>query len=265
MHDHTPFFHGGSFDSALTLPFVFVFFGYLYGVMRSNRHYQKWPMHRIFFFLCGILSARFSVVGPLAQQAHVDFTAHMLAHLLLGMLSPLLVALSRPVTLLLRTLHVDSARFLSRILQHRVVRIFHDPLIAFILNVGGLWLLYTTPFYSIMQQNIILHLFVHIHLFLAGYLLTISMVYFDPTPHRTHFVYRGMVMLFALAGHEILAKYIYAYPPDGISSDQAKSGGLLMYYGGDAIELVVLILFFSQWFRSLKRRKPISANSYIRP
>lgn len=256
MHDHTPAFLSDSFAPfVLALPFWFALLGYLYGVFRSNRHYPEWPLSRILFFLLGILSALSGVIGPLAHQAHFDFTAHMVAHLLLGMLAPLLVAFARPVTLLFRTLPVDSARCLSRMLKHKGIYFFSDPLIASVLNVGGLWILYTTPVYPLMQQNFILHLFVHMHLFLAGYLSTISIIYFDPTPHRTRILYRGWVLLTALAGHEILSKYVYAHPPAGVLPEQAQISGLLMYYGGDAIELVVIILFFYQWFQSQKLQK----------
>lgn len=262
MHDDTHALYGASISSfLLACPFVLALIGYIYGVIQSNRQYREWPISRMFFFLSGILTALIAVVGPLAHQAHFNFTAHMFAHLLLGMLSPILLVLARPMTLIFRTLSVPSARCLSRILMNRVVRTMSDPLLASVFNIGGLWLLYTTPLYSIMQESIILHLFVHIHLFIAGYMSTISMIYFDPTPHRTRFLYRGIIMVLALAGHEILSKYIYSHPPDGVPSEQAQAGGLLMFYGGDAIELVLIILFFYQWFRSTK---PISATQ-IRP
>lgn len=269
MHNHTHV-HENFFDSImlcqwiLALPFMFALLGYMYGVIQSNRYFRKWPISRVFLFLLGILCALFGVIGPLAQQAHIDFAAHMLAHLLLGMLSPLFVAAAQPLTLLLRTLHVDYARLLSHILKHKAIRLFSHPIVASVLNIGSMWLLYTTSFYSLMHQNFLFYLLVHIHFFLAGYFSTVSMVYFDPTPHQTRFLYRGVVMLIALAGHEILSKYIYAHPPDGVSVEQAQLGGLLMYYGGDAIELVMIILFFKQWFRSIQSKKTISINTYFR-
>lgn len=82
---------------------------------------------------------------------------HMLVHLLLGMLAPLLMALAAPMTLLLRTLSVSSARVLSRVLSSRPLRLLTHPVIASFLNLGGLWLLYTTDLYSLMHENILLH------------------------------------------------------------------------------------------------------------
>ena len=92
------------------------------------------------------------------------------------------MALAAPMTLLLRTLPVNKARVLSRLLKNPYVRFIRHPIIASILNVGGLWLLYTTSLFNLMHEHILLYVFIHLHIFLAGYLFTIAFIYFDPTP-----------------------------------------------------------------------------------
>ncbi len=101
-----------------------------------------------------------------------------------------------------------------------------------------------------MHQNILLHLFIHLHVFIAGYLFTISIIYIDPAPHRYSYRYRAIVLIIALAGHGILSKYIYAYPPTGVVTTQAEIGGMLMYYGGDLIDIILIFIFCLQWFRA---------------
>jgi putative membrane protein len=171
--------------------------------------------------------------------------------------------LAAPMTLALRTLDVNSARHLSRMLKSCPVRILSDPIVASLLNVGGLWVLYTTDLYVTMQQNIILQVLVHIHVFFASYLFTVSMIYIDPTPHRTSFVYRAIVLVIALAGHGILSKYIYAHPPGSVPAAQAETGGMVMYYGGDAIDLVLISVLFFQWFRATRPRASWSVNQSV--
>nr|WP_255726828.1 cytochrome c oxidase assembly protein [Sporosarcina sp. ACRSM] len=229
---------------------------YIGAVMTTNQrnHLRKWPGMRTISFVAGVLLAATALIGPLARQSHSEFTAHMMGHLLLGMLAPLLVALSAPVTLLLRTLHVRTARKLSRLLQRRPIRFFTHPIVASFLNIGGLWLLYTTSLYTAMHTNLLLHIFVHIHVFIAGYLFTISLLYIDPVSHRFSFQYRTIVFIFALAGHGILSKFIYAYPPEGVAVDQARSGALLMYYGGDAVDLLLIFILFRHWYKSTRPR-----------
>ncbi|GEN84192.1 membrane protein [Sporosarcina luteola] len=216
---------------------------------------RKWPLHRSFSFVAGVLLAVMAVVGPFARLSHDDFTTHMAGHLLLGMLAPLLIALAAPMTLLLRTLNVRLARKLSRLLQSSFVGFFTHPIVASILNIGGLWLLYTTGLYSAMHTNIWLHIVIHIHVFLAGYLFTISLIYIDPVFHRFSFTYRTVVFIVALAGHGILSKFIYAYPPAGVPVEQARTGAMLMYYGGDAVDLLLIFILFKHWYQSVRPRK----------
>lgn len=251
----------------LAIPLIVVLVLYLLALIVSNRKHKKWSISRTILWIIGVCCALSAVSGPLAHRAHMEFTSHMLGHLLIGMLAPLLMVLAAPITLLLRTLHVTKARRLSRILKSRFMRIISDPIVAVILNVGGLWILYTTSLYGAMHQYFLLYLFIHIHVFLAGYLFTISMIYIDPAPHRTGYIYRGTVLILALTGHGILSKYIYAYPPAGIPREQAQSGGMLMYYGGDLIDLILIIIFCYQWYKAARpradARKSIDSKNFL--
>ena len=246
-------------------PFTDLFFGipallaigfYIKAVLATNQRIRlrKWPWKRTISFVAGVLFAAAAVVGPLSRQSHVDFTAHMTGHLLLGMLAPLLIALAAPMTLLLRTLNVRSARKLNQLLQCHPIRVFTHPIAASILNIGGLWLLYTTNLYTAMHANLLLHVVVHAHVFIAGYLFTISLLYIDPVSHRLSFPYRTAVFVLALAGHGVLSKFIYAYPPEGVPVEQARSGALLMYYGGDAVDLLLIFILFRHWYKSVRPR-----------
>ncbi|WP_062107587.1 cytochrome c oxidase assembly protein [Bacillus niameyensis] len=238
----------------LALPFVLAFVMYILAVIFSSRRYKPWPMYRTVCWTLGILLAIIAVAGPLANRAHVSFTAHMFGHLLLGMLAPLLLALAAPITLVLRMLSIPLARKLSKVLKSWPSRVFTNPIVTSFLNIGGLWLLYTTNLYSLMHESTLLHLIVHLHVFLAGYLFTVSMIYIDPTPHRVSFLYRALVFVIALAGHGILSKYIYAQPPKGVPLEEAEFGGMLMYYGGDIIDIILIFILCFHWFRATRPR-----------
>ncbi|WP_262175556.1 cytochrome c oxidase assembly protein [Saccharococcus sp. Marseille-Q5394] len=233
---------------------------YIEAVVLTNRRgrLRKWPWLRTLSFVAGVLFAAAALVGPLARQSHADFTAHMAGHLLLGMLGPFLIALAAPMTLILRSLNVHLARKFSRLLQSSFVGFFTHPVVASVLNIGGLWLLYTTDLYAARHSNFSLHIIVHVHVFLAGYLFTISLVYIDPVFHRFNYTYRTVVFILALAGHGILSKFIYAYPPAGVPVEQARIGAMLMYYGGDAVDLLLIFILFKHWYQSVRPRKLVS-------
>ncbi|MED1472237.1 cytochrome c oxidase assembly protein [Bacillus salipaludis] len=239
----------------LGLFFYIVFIGY-------KQRYLSYPLYRSICLVLGICCIIAASIGPLASLAHMDFTAHMLVHLLLGMLAPLLVVLASPLTLLLRTLKVEAARSLTKILRLKLFSILSNPIIASILNIGGLWILYTSTLYSAMRHNILLHMLVHIHVFLAGYLFTAAIIYMDPTPHRKSYFYRAMVLVITIAGHDILAKYLYAHPPANVPVRQAETGSMLMYYGGDIIDLLLITIFCFQWFKAARPRININTDFY---
>jgi putative membrane protein len=253
VHNHSAG-AGSGFVSALiigALAVVAVF--YVVPAIR-NRARRPWPAYRSMLWIGGLLALLAGTAGPVASASETSFSAHMVGHLLVGMLAPLLFVLAAPVTLALRSLDVVPARRLSALLRMPVVRFFVHPIVATVLNIGGLWLLYTTELFPAMHENALLMFAVHAHVFIAGYLFTASMISIDPAPHRPGYLYRAIVLVIALAGHDILAKYLYGHPPIGVEAAQAEAGGLVMYYGGDAIDLVLIIVLCAQWFAATRPR-----------
>lgn len=216
--------------------------------------FRNWPLLKVLFWILGVLSATFSVAGPVAERAMNNFEVHMVTHLLLGMLAPLLLVLSSPIKLLLRSVPVRLGRSISKVLKSGYVKFISHPVTASILNTGGLWVLYTTDLYQAMHHSISLHILVHIHVFAAGYLFSAAMIYYDPVPHRFSFAFRTVLFILALAGHGILSKFIFANPPEGVYIAEAERGAMLMYYGGDIIDAILIIILFSQWYRSIGPR-----------
>lgn len=255
MHgEHETTFDVFSTASILLYGFPFLLISlYLVGVLISNKKYKKWPIYRMVFWIGGVSSISFAFIGPIADLAHSNFQAHMLIHLLLGMLGPLLIAISSPIRLLLRTVPVKHARTITKLLKSPFAHGVTHPICAAVLNIGGLWLLYTSDLYSAMHNSLLVYILVHLHVFLAGYVFTISLIYIDPLPYRTSFRLRAIVLILSMAGHSILSKWIYANPPVGTQPIEAQKGGMLMYYGGDAIDLMLVILLCYQYYKGSRR------------
>jgi putative membrane protein len=258
IHDN-----GAGFEPILLILLALVIVIYIAAAVISNRRYKKWPLYRTLFWILGTICAASAIIGPIANRAHMDFTAHMVGHLLLGMIAPILLVFSAPITLSLRTLDVQSARRLSKVLKSWPLRIITNPITASVLNIGGLWLLYTTELYGLMHQNALLHALVHFHVFIAGYLFTASMIYMDPTPHRFSFMFRAVIFTISLAGHDILSKYIFAHPPSGVTKVQAENGGMLMYYAGDAIDVALICILCYQWYKATRLRDHLPSRKTV--
>ena len=241
---------GWSSWTAAGLPLAAIL-AYLAVVAISDR---PWPRHRTMLWLAGNLAAAAALGGPLAAASDGNFVAHYGTHLLLGMIAPLLLALGAPVTLVLRALPVGEARRVSRALRSPPLRILTEPTVAATLSVGGLWLLYTTGLYPVAQRVPAVHLLVHVHMLLAGYLFIVVMISIDPLPHRRGHLHRSVVLILALAGHDVLAKFLYAHPPAGVPGPDAETGAMIMYYGGDLVDLALMIIVCAQWSRARTRR-----------
>jgi putative membrane protein len=174
----------------------------------------------------------------------------MVGHLLMGMLGPMLLVLSAPITLALRTLDPIRARRLVKVLASAPIRFVSHPVAAAILSLGGLWVLYSTSLFTATHDHPAVHAIVHTHILVSSYLFTAAIIGIDPNRHRVGPVYRAVVLVLFMAGHRALAKQIFADPPLGVPVDQAHVGAMVMYYGGDILDLVIILTLAYQWYIS---------------
>ncbi|TDK24026.1 cytochrome c oxidase assembly protein [Arthrobacter crusticola] len=254
MHEHSGAGAGVLLLGAL--PFLAALVLYLAAAAGARRAGRPWPVYRSVLWSAGVAAAALGFLGPAALgflgPAPGSFPAHMGSHLLVGMAAPLLLVLAAPVTLALRTLAVGRARRLSGILRSVPLRVLAHPVPAGVLNTGGLWLLYTTPAAGALGSGAG-HAGVQLHFLLAGCLFTNAIIGVDPNPHRAGFRLRTAVLLAALAGHGVLAKYLYAYPPPGVPAGEAETGAYLMYYGGALAEAALITVFCAQEYARAHR------------
>ncbi|WP_235858222.1 cytochrome c oxidase assembly protein [Sutcliffiella cohnii] len=239
----------------LSTPFSILLILYCFGVFLSNRKYSNWPIYKSILCIVGCFIAIVSVSKPLTELSHYNFTFHMLIHLLLGMLAPLLIALSTPMTLLFRVLHVHQSRKLTRVLRTMPFQLIVHPIITTLLNIGGLWILYMTKLFEWMHSNPFIYIAIHFHVFLAGYVFVVSIIYVEPVFHRYSFIFRTSIFIVALAAHGILTKIIYSKPPIGVPLYEAERGAQLMYYGGDFIEAILIVILFAQWYKACRPKQ----------
>jgi cytochrome c oxidase assembly factor CtaG len=167
--------------------------------------------------LAGSFCTAAAVLPPIASHDEL-FPVHVGQHLLLGMAAPAFLALSAPVTLALRTLPRRPRRILLRLLHGFPVAVLAAPATAVVLDLGGLYALYLTGLYQAAEHDDLVHAAVHIHMFLAGCLLSWAVIGLDPVRRRPGTWVRLTALIIAAAGHDTLAKLIYAWP------DQALAG-----------------------------------------
>jgi putative membrane protein len=224
--------------------------GYGAALIRLRRRGDRWPASRAACLVAGSLCVAAAVLPPISSHDEF-FPVHVVQHLLLGMTGPAFLALSAPVTIALRTLPRAPRRTLLRILHSRPAVVLSAPATAVLLDIGGLYALYLTGLYSAAERNELVHAAVHLHMFLAGCLLSWAIIGVDPIRRRPAIKARLAALIIGAAGHDTLAKLMYAHNlPDGGGTITGRHAGAeLMYYGGTIIGLALAIIVMTQWYQ----------------
>jgi putative membrane protein len=244
------------------LPVAAVGILYLAGVVRLHRRGVRWPLARTLAAGAGVAMLAAALLVP-----RTGFVAHVAGHLLLAMAAPLLLALAAPVTLALRALPAPGRRRLLGVLRSRPVRLLTRAPVVLALELGGMYAFYLTDLFALAHAHPALMALVDLHMVLAGLLLSVVLVGRDPLPHRPGLVGSLLVLLVAAAGHDVLAKLMYArlLPAHAGSPDEIRLGAQVMYYGGTVVEVALAVVLMAAWYartgRELarERRRAVSA------
>src|SRR5258708_30308013 len=117
------------------------------------------------------------------------FSRHMVAHMLLSMLVPILLVLGGPVTLALRTLPSAGRgeppgprEWLLAALHSRLSRFLTHPIVATVVFVAGFYGLYLGGVFDAAVSNHAAHLLMNGHFLLTGDPLYSGGVGIDPPP-----------------------------------------------------------------------------------
>jgi putative membrane protein len=88
------------------------------------------------------------------------------------------------------------------------------------------------------------------HMFLAGCLLSWAVIGIDPIRRRPGTCVKLTALVIAAAGHDTLARLIYAWnlPAGGGPTASRHTGAELMYYGGTVIEVALAAVVMAQWY-----------------
>jgi putative membrane protein len=242
-----------------TLPVAALLLGY--GVPRlvlASRG-VRWPRRRDAGYALAVCAVVAATVSPVAARDEW-FPAHVLQHLLLGMVAPLGLALAAPVTLALRAATGRGRRWAARLLRSRLLRGLAWPPVAVVPVAGGVWLLYLTPLYAASLRHPALHAALHAHLLLTGALLSSALVRVDPVPGPARWATRIGCLFVVMATHAVLAKYLYAHadtfagPRTGTPADW-RAGAQLLWYGGDLVDVALAVAVLARWYAAGRARQ----------
>jgi putative membrane protein len=189
------------------------------------------------------------------------FSGHVVAHLLVGMLGPLLIVAADPLAAWLPRLAPTDRRRVLRWLQHPVLRAVSAPPVIWVLAVLTPWLLWLSPLYPVTERHAVLHAAVHVHFVLAGLLFATVVLGVGPLGRRVAPVAGLLMVAVALPVHALLGLVVLSMNGpllDGHDTAAAladqRRGAVIMWLAGDLIATAMLAAVFPRWVQSERRR-----------
>jgi len=180
---------------------------YLLGVRRLHARGDSWPLWRTLLWLSGLAVVLFVTSSGLAAYGRVLFSTHMVQHMSMSMVAPLLLVPASPVTLALRALRPrrDGSRgpreWLLWGLHTPVSRFLTHPVTAAGIFSGSLLLFYYSPMFGVALRTHYGHEAMYVHFLLAGYLFVWSLVGTDPGVRPTPYPLRLLILFATMAFH----------------------------------------------------------------
>ncbi|WP_240643961.1 cytochrome c oxidase assembly protein [Antribacter gilvus] len=243
---------------------------YLAWVVRLTRRGDRWPLVRTVSWCTGMIVLFWVTNGGAALYGHILFSAHMVQHMILAMVVPLLLVLAAPVTLLARAVppRKDGSRgpreWVLALVHSRWGRFFAHPIVAAANFAGSMIVFYYTPAFEYSLTTYAGHLAMLAHFTLAGYLFANALVGVDPGPSRPGYPMR-LVLLFATmafhaffgvaltSGNALLVPEWFGLlgRPWGQSAiEDQQRGGAVAWGVGEIPTLLLAIGVAIQWTRS---------------
>ena len=249
---------------------AFAIGAYLYGVRRLAKRGDNWPIGRTASWILGWLTMVWVTCGPINAYQEYLFSAHMIGHMILAMVVPVLLVPGAPVTLISRAANKrhDDSRGLREwalwAVHTKYAQFVANPIVAAILFASSLVTFYYTPLFAWSTHEHIGHEWMVIHFVITGYLFAQALVGIDPGPARLPFAVRLLLLIATMAFHAFFGLSLMSgsgllladwYGAMGRTwgenplTDQ-QTGGAIAWGIGEMPTALLTIMVSVQWFRS---------------
>jgi cytochrome c oxidase assembly factor CtaG len=218
---------------------------------------ERWPLLPTLSFMAGLLVCGLATNASIAVYDQVLFSAHMLGHLALVMAAPALLVAGQPLTLAVRSsAHPDRVR---RRLRGRVLSLLTAPPVALasytVVIVGS----HLTGVMDTIMRITWMGQLEHLVYLLAGLQFFVLVIGDEPIRWRLTTPPRWLMLAIAMAvdtftGIVLLQSTspVHMLSAPGLDVDalsDTRTGGAIMWVGGDAIMAIVMVTLVVGWLR----------------
>jgi len=243
---------------------------YLAGAIKLARRKDRWPVMRTVSWVLGVVVVMWCTNSGLAEYASVSVTFHMVQHMTLAMLAPILLVMGAPATLALRALSPSHGNergpreWLVWLLHSKITGFLTNPFLVLFLYITTLYGLYLTPAFGWLMGSHVGHIGMTVHFIASGYLFYWVLIGIDPRPKPLPYWARLLMLLVGMAVHAFLAvvlmmssqplapEWYGIVRPTWVTDPLADSltGGQVAWALAEVPGLIVLIAIAMQWARS---------------
>jgi cytochrome c oxidase assembly factor CtaG len=246
---------------------------YGWGVVRLRRRGDSWPVGRVVAFAAGVLTIAAVMCTALNDYGMVMFSVHMVQHMVISMVSPILILLGAPVTLTLRALPTAARgrkgprELLVVLLHSRYMKVISHPAFTIPLFIASLYGLYFSPLFDFLMGSRAGHIVMMTHFLAVGLIFFWPIMGVDPGPNRPGYIIR-MLELFAgmpfhaffgialmMASEPMVTTFLHPPASLGIDplDDQTAAGGIAWAFS-EIPSVIVLVALLFQWYMSEQRQ-----------
>jgi len=246
---------------------------YLIAVRTLRSRGDHWPTGRTVAWILGWAVVVIATSSGMGKYSGPDLGVHMVVHMGLNMLAPLLLVLGGVITLTLRATTSMRAKppgihdWITRILHWRVLHVLNHPLFVFVLFVGSYYALYLTGLFEQMVRYHWAHQLMNLHFLIVGYMYYGLAIGVDrpprPLPHvgKLGFVLAAMPFhaffgVILMTSTTLVAENFYLYlrlPWMDLPGAQYLAGGVA-WAGGEIPLMIVVVVLGIQWARQDERQ-----------
>jgi putative copper resistance protein D len=244
---------------------------YLAAVTRLRRRGDTWPWYRTAVWIAGWAVIVLATSTGMGKYGLVLFSAHMVQHMALNMLAPILLVTAAPVTLALRALPANRERgpreWILAVVHSRYSRFVAHPLIALAIYLSSLYVMYFTGMFEWAMDSHFGHMLMTFHFLAAGCLFFWIIIGPDPKPRRMTYPAKVLLYFVSIVFHAIFGLSLMmstgVIAEDWYSAldlawrgdllDIQRTGGGIAWAFGEIPSLVVIGVLVAQWSRSEER------------
>ncbi|MGI5224575.1 cytochrome c oxidase assembly protein [Actinoallomurus sp. CA-142502] len=235
---------------------------YLGAVVAARRGGTRWPLARTAAFTAGLAVAGAAIMGSPGVYGDAGLLwVHMIEHLMLIMLSPWLLCLGHPTTLLLRATRGAARDRVESIRGTWFARFLRSPLTGLAGYAAVLFGVHLSSFMDVMMGSPGLMALERALYLGGGYLYFSRLLTADsprdglPYPLRLFSLFMGMSadtivgIVLLQATHPPFPAYARTQPSWGPGPlADVHGAGAVMWIGGDGLMFVMMLVVAARWF-----------------